>query len=92
MRGVAELTDHLGGRPGTTGVPALTSIDIDANVGTGGSALGVAMRSVTMTEFKQRASRILDEREPTAILRHGKVEGYYVPAQFLASRPWTTAA
>lgn len=50
------------------------------------------MRSVTMTEFKQRASRILDEREPTAILRHGKVEGYYVPAQFLASRPWTTAA
>lgn len=43
------------------------------------------MRSVTVTEFKQRASRILDEREPTAILRHGKVEGYYVPAQLLTA-------
>ena len=39
---------------------------------------------MTMTELKQRASRILDEKKPTAILRNGKVEGYYVPAESLA--------
>ncbi len=37
-----------------------------------------------MTELKQRASRILDEKKPTAILRNGKVERYYVPAESLA--------
>ena len=42
------------------------------------------MRFVTMTEFKQRASRILDDKEPTAILRNSKVEGYYVPEESLA--------
>lgn len=41
------------------------------------------MRYVTMTEFKQQASRILDAREPTAILRNSKVEGYYVPVESL---------
>ena len=46
------------------------------------------MRYVTMTELKQRASRILDEKEPTAILRNSKVEGYYVPIESLA---FTTA-
>ena len=28
--------------------------------------------------------RILDEKKPTAILRNGKLEGYYVPAESLA--------
>ena len=42
------------------------------------------MRYVTMTEFKQQASRILDEKKPTAILRNSKVEGYYVPTESLA--------
>ena len=42
------------------------------------------MRYVTMTEFKQQASRILDAKEPTAILRNSKVEGYYVPVESLA--------
>ena len=42
------------------------------------------MRYVTMTELKQQASRILDEKEPTAILRNSKVEGYYVPIESLA--------
>ena len=42
------------------------------------------MRYVTMTELKQQASRILDEKEPTAILRNSKVEGYYVPVEALA--------
>ena len=42
------------------------------------------MRYVTMTELKQQASRILDEKKPTAILRNSKVEGYYVPAESLA--------
>ena len=42
------------------------------------------MRYVTITELKQRASRILDEKKPTAILRNSKVEGYYVPAESLA--------
>ena len=42
------------------------------------------MQYVTMTEFKQRASRILDQKRPTAILRNSKVEGYYVPAESLA--------
>ena len=42
------------------------------------------MRYVTMTEFKQQASRILDAREPTAILRNSKVEGYYLPVESLA--------
>ncbi len=42
------------------------------------------MKYVTMTELKQRASRILDEKKPTAILRNSKVEGYYVPAECLA--------
>ena len=37
-----------------------------------------------MTELKQRASRILDEKKPTAILRNSKIEGYYVPAESLA--------
>ena len=44
----------------------------------------VPMRYVTMTEFKQQASRILDAREPTAILRNSKVEGYYLPVESLA--------
>ena len=39
---------------------------------------------MTVTELKQQASRILDEREPTAILRNRKVEGYYVPIESLA--------
>ncbi len=42
------------------------------------------MRYVTMTELKQQASRILDEKRPTAILRNSKVEGYYVPVESLA--------
>ena len=42
------------------------------------------MRYVTMTELKQQASRILDAKEPTAILRNSKVEGYYVPVESLA--------
>ena len=42
------------------------------------------MRYVTITEPKQRASRILDEKKATAILRNSKVEGYYVPAESLA--------
>ncbi|MCE2459989.1 MAG: hypothetical protein J4F38_04330 [Pseudomonadales bacterium] len=42
------------------------------------------MRYITMTELKQRASRILDEKKPTAILRNSKVEGYYVPVDSLA--------
>ncbi len=42
------------------------------------------MRYITMTELKQRASRILDEKQPTAILRNSKVEGYYVPVESLA--------
>ena len=41
------------------------------------------MRYVTMTELKQQASRILDEKRPTAILRNSKVEGYYVPVESL---------
>ena len=48
------------------------------------SVLGKTMRYVTMTEFKQQASRILDDRKPTAILRNSKIEGYYVPADSLA--------
>ena len=48
------------------------------------SVLGITMRYVTMTEFKQQASRILDDRKPTAILRNSKIEGYYVPADSLA--------
>lgn len=43
-----------------------------------------AVRYVTMTELKQQASRILDRKEPTAILRNSKVEGYYVPIESLA--------
>ena len=39
---------------------------------------------MTITELKQRASRILDGKKPTAILRNSKVEGYYVPAESLA--------
>lgn len=42
------------------------------------------MRYVTMTELKQQASRILDEKKPTAILRNSKLEGYYVPVESLA--------
>ena len=42
------------------------------------------MRYVTLTEFKQQASRILDDKKPMAILRNGKIEGYYVPAESLA--------
>ena len=42
------------------------------------------MRYVTMTELKQRASRILDQKQPTAILRNSRVEGYYLPAESLA--------
>ena len=42
------------------------------------------MKYVTMTELKQRASRILDEKKPTAILRNSKVKGYYVPVESLA--------
>ena len=42
------------------------------------------MRYVTITELKQRASRILDEKKPTAILRNSKEEGYDVPAESLA--------
>ena len=41
------------------------------------------MQYVTMTEFKQQASRILDDKKPTAILRNSKIEGYYVPAESL---------
>lgn len=41
------------------------------------------MKYVTMTELKQRASRILDEKQPTAILRNSKIEGYYIPAESL---------
>ncbi len=41
------------------------------------------MKYVTMTELKQRASRILDAKQPTAILRNSKVEGYYIPAESL---------
>ena len=41
------------------------------------------MRYVTMTEFNQQASRILNDKETTAILRNSKVEGYYVPAESL---------
>ncbi|MCZ0941474.1 MAG: hypothetical protein OXJ53_00265 [Gammaproteobacteria bacterium] len=41
------------------------------------------MRYVTMTEFKQQTSRILDDKKPTAILRSGKIEGYYIPAESL---------
>jgi len=44
----------------------------------------IPMKYVTMTELKQRASRILDEKKPTAILRNSKVEGYYVPVESLA--------
>ena len=36
-----------------------------------------------MTEFKQRASRTLDGREPTAILRNSRIERDYVPAESL---------
>ena len=43
----------------------------------------MTMQYVTMTEFKQRASRILSDKKPTAILRNSKIEGYYVPAEFL---------
>ena len=43
----------------------------------------MAVRYVTMTEFKQQASRILDEKQPTAILRNSRIEGYYVPAESL---------
>ena len=45
----------------------------------------MTMQYVTITEFKQQASRILDEKKTTAILRNNKVEGYYVPAESLAS-------
>ena len=41
------------------------------------------MRYVTMTELKQQASRILDAKEPTAILRNSKVEGHYIPIESL---------
>ena len=41
------------------------------------------MRYMTMAEFKQQASRILDDNKPTAILRNSKIEGYYVPAESL---------
>jgi len=44
----------------------------------------MAMRYVTVTEFRQQASRILNDKRPTAILRNGKIEGYYVPAESLA--------
>ena len=47
------------------------------------SVLVMTMQYVTMTEFKQQASRILNDRKPTAILRNSKIEGYYVPAEFL---------
>ena len=43
------------------------------------------MRHVTMTEFKQRASRILDDRKPTAILRNSKIEGYYCATLLMLS-------
>ena len=42
------------------------------------------MRYVTMTELKRQASRILDEKQPTAILRNSRVEGVYVPVESLA--------
>ena len=42
------------------------------------------MRYVTVTEFKQQASRILNDKIPAAILRNGGIEGYYVPAECLA--------
>ncbi|MXW51442.1 MAG: type II toxin-antitoxin system Phd/YefM family antitoxin [Gammaproteobacteria bacterium] len=42
------------------------------------------MRYVTVTEFRQQASRILNDKRPTAILRNGKIEGCYVPAESLA--------
>ncbi len=42
------------------------------------------MLVVTVTELKQRASQILNDKEPTAILRNSKIEGYYVPAEALA--------
>ena len=42
------------------------------------------MRHVTVTELKRLAGQILDERKPAAILRHGKLEGYYVPVEALA--------
>ena len=41
------------------------------------------MRYVTMTEFKQQANRILDDRKPMAILRNSSIEGCYVPAESL---------
>ena len=41
------------------------------------------MRYVTLTEFRQQASRILNDKKPTAILRNSKIEGYYVPAESL---------
>lgn len=42
------------------------------------------MRYVSMTEFKQQASRILDARKPIAILRNRKLVGYYMPVESLA--------
>ena len=42
------------------------------------------MRDVSITEFRQQASRILDAKKPTAILRNSKLEGYYFPVEFLA--------
>ena len=61
----------------------LTSTDIDATIRYRYQCRETTMKYVTMTELKQRASRILDEKQPTAIMRNSKVEGYYIPAESL---------
>ena len=49
------------------------------------------MRDVSITEFRQQASRILDAKKPTAILRNSKLEGYYFPTlAFDATSPHGT--
>ena len=42
------------------------------------------MRYVSITELRQQASRILDAKKPTTILRNSKLEGYYLPVESLA--------
>lgn len=46
---------------------------------------------MTVTEFKQQACRILEEKKPTTTLRDSKAEGCCVPAESLAFGPLTDA-
>jgi len=87
MQALAPVADALGtGLLNTSFCKSANKVDIHRfrhHCSTLISVLRTAMRYVTMTEFKQQANRILNNKKPTAILRNSKIEGYYVPAKSL---------